>query len=58
LFFDELFDGLDVSGRAACSGALAELAADRCVVLVTHDADLAERLPAVRRVHVADGRVS
>ena len=58
LFFDELFDGLDASGRAACAGALAELAADRTVVVITHDEDLAARLPAVRRVRVVDGCVS
>lgn len=58
LFFDELFDGLDASGRAACAGALAEMAADRTVVVITHDEDLAARLPVVRRVRVAEGRVS
>jgi DNA repair exonuclease SbcCD ATPase subunit len=57
LFFDELFDGLDTSGRAAAASALADLAADRAVVLVTHDQDLAARLPAAKRVHVSEGRV-
>ena len=57
LFVDECFDALDVEGVDAVSAALGELAQERTVVVVTHSADLAARLPAAMRLVVEGGRV-
>lgn len=57
LFFDELFDSLDEEGIVAVSATLEDLAQDRCVVVITHNADLAARLPAARRFLVSEGKV-
>lgn len=57
LWFDELFDGLDAEGRACAVDVLRDLARDRAVVVVTHDAALAQALPAAKRIHVRRGCV-
>lgn len=41
LLLDEPLDGLDQPGREAAASALERLSADRCVVLITHDEQLA-----------------
>jgi DNA repair exonuclease SbcCD ATPase subunit len=58
LWFDEVFDCLDGDGVEAVCCALDELAQERCVVVITHSAELAGRLDAVLRLHVAKGRVA
>jgi DNA repair exonuclease SbcCD ATPase subunit len=58
LFLDEVADALDPDGLAAVSEALEELARTRCVVVITHSPELAERLPAKLRLTVDKGRVS
>jgi exonuclease SbcC len=55
LFFDEVFDCLDVAGTEAVVGVLQELATTRAVVVITHSKALIERLPSARRVHIARG---
>lgn len=41
IFFDEVFDSLDVEGRDAVVEVIEEMSKTRCVVLVTHDESLA-----------------
>lgn len=55
LWFDEVFDVLDGAGTEAVCGALATLAEERLVVIVTHSAELVQRLGGARRLHVANG---
>jgi DNA repair exonuclease SbcCD ATPase subunit len=54
LWVDEAFDSLDAQGLDAVASALVDVAKDRCVVVITHNEELAEKLPAVRRVRVGD----
>lgn len=49
LFMDEIFDTLDPAGVAGVAAALTDVAADRCVVVITHNDDLADSLDAVAR---------
>lgn len=49
LFFDEVFDALDQDGVSAVADALADLSKDRAVVVITHSAALAEKLPCVAK---------
>lgn len=56
VWLDEVFDALDGEGVAAVAAALAQLSADRCVVVITHNADLAAALPAVLRLRAEGGR--
>jgi DNA repair exonuclease SbcCD ATPase subunit len=49
LWFDEVFDALDGDGVRAICDALPDLAADRAVVVITHNAALAAGLPAAMR---------
>jgi DNA repair exonuclease SbcCD ATPase subunit len=46
LIADEVFDALDGEGVDGVAEALAELARDRCVMVITHSDALAARLPA------------
>lgn len=55
LFFDEVFDALDTEGVESVTTALEELAQDRCVVVITHNVELARSLAAARRFHVEEG---
>jgi DNA repair exonuclease SbcCD ATPase subunit len=63
LFFDEVFDALDTAGVAAVCEVLGELAADRAVVVITHNAEVASGRhgfapgDVVARWHVAGGRI-
>jgi len=57
IFFDEVFDSLDADGRDAVSDLVADLAKDRCVVLITHDEHVAS-CAADLRIHVDRGEVS
>lgn len=57
LWVDEAADSLDAEGRAAFADAMADLARARCVVVITHDAEMAARLPATLRLHVEAGVV-
>jgi DNA repair exonuclease SbcCD ATPase subunit len=57
LFFDELFDGLDADGVQAAAQALADLARDRCVVVITHNDDLAAQVAADLRLRVEGGEI-
>ena len=50
MFFDEAMDALDEQGVANTAAALAKLASDRCVVVITHSDALAAALPAVKRL--------
>jgi DNA repair exonuclease SbcCD ATPase subunit len=52
LFVDEVADGLDADGRAAVAEVFRELAKDKSVVVITHDADLAKLLQPVQHLHV------
>jgi DNA repair exonuclease SbcCD ATPase subunit len=58
MFFDEVFDALDADGIDAVSDALAELARDRAVVIITHNPALAARLDARLRLRIDGGKVS
>lgn len=55
MFFDELFDALDSDGVKAVSLALDELSQDRCVVVITHNDELAASLHAVKRIQIQEG---
>lgn len=57
LFFDEVFGALDVHGCRAVAKVLRELAADRCVVVLTHVDQLAEDLAADMHVRVSAGEI-
>jgi len=45
LWFDEVFDALDSTGRTLVGESLAGLAQDHCVVLITHSEEMVEALP-------------
>ncbi len=47
--YDEALDGLDVDGVRAVAQALAERAADRCVVVISHARDVFDGLPYTER---------
>ncbi len=55
LWVDEAFDSLDVEGVASVVEALEEIAKERCVVVITHNADLAAKLPAASTHHFRAG---
>lgn len=57
-FYDEVFDSLDEDGIERVSAVLAERAAERCVVVISHNESLVRRLPAVLRLRVDAGRIS
>ena len=50
LFLDECFDHLDASGVGAAVRLLHHLAADRPVVLITHNTELADHVPVDQRI--------
>lgn len=58
LFFDEVFDALDTDGVSSVCSVLTELAEKSCVVIITHNTELADQLPSVERWNVSDGSVS
>jgi DNA repair exonuclease SbcCD ATPase subunit len=55
LFFDELFDTLDTVGVEAVTGLLEELAETRCVVVITHNEELAAAFPTASQIRAVDG---
>lgn len=57
VFMDEVFDALDGEGVESVGEALAELARDRAVVLITHSEALVASLPAALRLRVVDGTI-
>ena len=58
LFFDEVFDALDVDGVDAACAVLDELAADRCVIVISHNKDLSSRLTVAAHLVIDGGRVA
>lgn len=58
LFVDELFDALDDEGVEATVEVLNEIAEDRCVVVISHNAMLVNRLPQAVHLHAQDGQIS
>ena len=58
LWFDEVFDALDADGVGALGGVLAALAADRAVVVVTHNPAVAAVCAPALRLEVAGGTVT
>lgn len=57
LFFDEVFDSLDVPGVRAVLSALHLLAQERVVVIISHSADLISEVDPVLQYHVEHGEV-
>jgi len=57
IFFDEVFDSLDADGREAVRELVDGIAAERCVVLITHDEHVASARADVR-IHVDKGVVT
>lgn len=57
MFFDEVFDSLDVAGVEAVAGALDQLAQDRCVVVMSHSQELIMNLVPDIRLHVSGGAI-
>jgi DNA repair exonuclease SbcCD ATPase subunit len=57
MFFDEVFDSLDMPGVEAVATALDQLAQDRCVVVMSHNTELIMNLVPDLRLHVQDGRI-
>ena len=58
LFLDEVLDALDEDGVEAVALVLQELGKERPVVVVSHNQELAMRLPAAVKWHVVDGKVN
>lgn len=60
LLCDEVFDALDQQGQADVAAALAEMATERMVLVVTHSPELVRALRPVARLHVSlvDGSAS
>ncbi len=57
IFLDEIFDSLDETGVDAVIEVLRTLSEDRAVVLITHNAAIAEAVPAAMRLTVDDGTI-
>lgn len=57
MFFDEVFDSLDPPGVEAVSSALDQLAQDRCVVVMSHSADVINTFVADLHLHVTGGKI-
>ena len=51
MFFDEVFDALDTDGVESIVDILNELSADRMVLVVTHNSDLASAIPATMKIN-------
>ena len=56
LIFDEALDALDSAGVVAIADVLEELAQDRCVVVITHNEELATQLPQAIRWKISENR--
>lgn len=57
LWFDEAIDALDEEGKRRAVSMLQELGKQTCVVVVSHDDAIVDRLKADRHVHVEDGEI-
>ncbi len=57
LFVDEAFDALDVDGTAAVVALLQRIAETRCVLVITHSEDLAQRIRPVKALRITKGVV-
>lgn len=57
LCLDEALDALDDAGVHAAANLLGDLARERPIVLITHNAALAQALKATKRYHVKAGQV-
>lgn len=57
LFFDEVFDALDVEGTHAVCSALYELSQTRTVVVISHSQELMRQLRHARHWHFEKGRL-
>jgi predicted MPP superfamily phosphohydrolase len=55
LWFDEVFDVLDEDGVTAVCATLEELAAERCVVVITHNPVVIEQLPNAAHLRMERG---
>jgi DNA repair exonuclease SbcCD ATPase subunit len=55
LFLDECLDALDIAGIEAVASVCEDLAAERCVVLITHNEELSARIKHVDHWKIADG---
>jgi DNA repair exonuclease SbcCD ATPase subunit len=58
LWLDEVFDAIDSESAGLVAAAISELGKDRPVVVITHNADLAEKITASRRLLVRDGEIT
>lgn len=58
IFVDEAFDALDSDGVVAVSDVLRSIAKDRCVVVISHNEELASTLDTRLRLHVKGGTTS
>lgn len=58
MFVDELFDGLDRSGLAAAIELLHDLAQERCVVVITHNRELLDRVQPDLHLVARNGTIS
>lgn len=57
MFFDEVFDHLDVEGTYAVVEALDELASERAIVVISHSDALVEAMQPALHLHVENGKV-
>jgi DNA repair exonuclease SbcCD ATPase subunit len=57
LWFDEVFDVLDPPGTEGVGVALKELAASRCVIVVSHADNVQRILEPVMHLHVEGGHI-
>lgn len=55
LFLDEIFDAVDSVGVPAIAAAIADLGTRRCVVVITHNEDLARQVQATQRITAVEG---
>lgn len=53
LLCDEVFDALDAQGQADVAAALAEMAQDRLVLVITHSPDMVRALNPAMHLHVS-----
>lgn len=58
LFFDEVFDALDLDGQAKVVSLLRELAAERCVVVISHSESLITLLQPDVHLVAANGTIT
>lgn len=52
MFVDECFDGLDDEGRESVVEVVQTISKSRCVVVITHNQDLARSIPGARHIRM------